>query len=134
MRKALLLAAGLALIGTSAWSQSSSRDRDDYPRGRWHDGYSRWDRDRDDDRDRDRDDRRGRAMRDDDEDGDRSGRGARFFLRSGDTLLRVVCGENESTRACVDAALTMFDRVQSQAKSSGSSTSSPAPSTPPSSQ
>lgn len=130
MRKALLLAAGLALIGTSAWSQGSSRDRDDDSHGRWHDGYSRWDRDGD----RDRDDRRGRAMRDDDED-DRSGRGARFFLRSGDTMLRVVCGDNESTRACVDAALTMFDRVQSQSRSSGSSgSSSPAPSTPPSSQ
>lgn len=130
MRKALLLAAGLALVGTSAWSQSSSRDRDDYPRGRWHDSHSRWDRD--DDRDRDRDDRRGRAMRDDDDDDGRSGRGARFFLRSGDTQLRVVCGEGESTRACVDAALTMFDRVQSQARTTTNSPtpSSPAPSTP----
>jgi hypothetical protein len=51
-------------------------------------------------------------MRDDDD--DRSGRGARFFLRSGDTQLRAVCGDRESTQACVDAALRMFDRLQSQ--------------------
>jgi hypothetical protein len=134
MRKTLLLAIGLALIGTSAWSQSSSRDRDDYPRGRWHEGAGRWDRDRDDDRDGDRGERSGRSMRDDD-DRDRPGRGARFFLRSGDTQLRVVCGDGESTRACVDAALTMFDRVQSQARTTSSPTpSSPAPATPPSPQ
>ena len=65
--------------------------------------------------DRDRGERFGRSMREDD-DRDRPGRGARFFLRSGDTQLRVVCGDGESTRACVDAALSMFDRVQSQAR------------------
>ena len=89
MRKILMLAAGLALIGTSAWSQSSSRD--DGGHGRWQESRDRWDRDRD--RDDDRRERRGRAMRDDD--GDRSGRGARFFLRSGDTQLRVACGDEE---------------------------------------
>jgi len=130
MRKALLIAAGLALIGTSAWSQSSSRDRDDYSRGRWHDNTSRWDRDRDSDRDSG--ERRGSAMREDDR-GDRSGRGARFFLRSGDTQLRVICGDEESTRACVDAALTMFDRMQSRSTNSPGPSSS-TPSTPPSSQ
>ncbi|GEO15266.1 hypothetical protein [Microvirga aerophila] len=136
MRKTLILAVGLALIGTSAWSQTSSRDRDDEPRGRWHDGAGRWDRDRDGDRDHDRGGRHGRVMRDDDDDdNDRSGRGARFFLRSGDTQLRVVCGDEESTRACVDAALSMFDRVQSQSRTTGSPTSpSPAPATPPSPQ
>jgi hypothetical protein len=126
MRKTLLLAVGLALVGTSAWSQTSSRDRDDEPRARWHDGAGRWDRDRDGDRDRG--DRFRRAMRDDDDnDNDRSGRGARFFLRSGDTQLRVVCGDEESTRACVDAALSMFDRVQSQSRTT---TGSPPPSSP----
>lgn len=122
MRKALILAAGLALIGTSAWSQSPSRDDDDDDdrRGRWHESHGRWDRDRD----RDDDGRgyhRGRGMHGDD---DRSGRGARFFLRSGDTQLRIVCGEEESTQACVDAALRMFDRVQSQPRAA---TSSPTP-------
>lgn len=115
MWKTLIVAAGLILAGAPAWSQSSSRDRDDSPRGHWHDGYGRWDRD---------EDRRGR-MRGDDE---RSGSGARFFLRSGDTELRVVCGDEESTRACVDAALTMFDRIQSQR---GTTSSPPAASSPP---
>jgi hypothetical protein len=102
MRKALLLAAGLVLVGTPAWGQNSPSGRDDGLRDRWHD---RWDGDRDEPR--------GRSMRDEDDD-DRTGRGARFVLRSGDTQLRVVCGGEESTRACVDAALTLFDRVQSQ--------------------
>lgn len=69
-------------------------------------------------------DRRHQGMRD--EDDERGGRNARFFLRSGDTQLRVVCGDRESTQACVDAALRMFDRVQSQQ----GATPRPAPSTP----
>jgi hypothetical protein len=123
MRKVLILAAGLALIGTSAWSQSSSRDDDGH--GRWQESRDRWDRDRD--RDDEWRERRGRAMRDDDD--DRSGRGARFFLRSGDTQLRVACGDEESTQACVDAALRMFDRVQPQPRATTSSPA-PAPTTP----
>jgi hypothetical protein len=102
MCKAVLLAIGLALIGTSAWSQSSSRDDDGDRRNRWHDGRDRWDGDRD----------------------DRSGRNARFFVRSGDTQLRVVCGDRESTQACVDAALRVFDRVQAQPRTA---TSAPSP-------
>jgi hypothetical protein len=121
MRKVLLLTAGLVLVATSAWSQSASRDREDHPRGGWHEGRGGWDRDWND--------RRGRSMRDDDE--DRSGRGASFFLRSGDTQLRVVCGDRETTRSCVDAALMMFDRVQSQ---QGSTSRAPSPTTPPSPQ
>jgi hypothetical protein len=105
MRKALLLAAGLALIGMPAWSQSPSRDDDD-----------------------DRRERHGRAMRDNDDGDDRSGRGARFSLRSGDTQLRIVHSGEESTQTCVDAALRMFDRVQSQPRAA---TSSPTPTTPP---
>ena len=127
MRKVLILAAGLALIGTSAWSQSSSRDDDEW-RGRWHESHGRWDRESN--RDSDRGERRGRAMHDDDDDA--SGRGARFFLRSGDTQLRVACGDRDSTQACVDAALRMFDRVQAQPRAAtGSPTPAPAaPSTP----
>jgi hypothetical protein len=53
-------------------------------------------------------------MRDEDNEDDHSGRGSRFSLRSGDTQLRVVCGSEESTQACVDAALRMFDRLQSE--------------------
>jgi hypothetical protein len=49
-----------------------------------------------------------------DHDDDHSGRGARFVIRSGDTQLRVVCSGEESTQACVDAAVTLFERVQPQ--------------------
>ena len=126
MRKALILAAGLALIGTSAWSQSSSRDDDNGRHGRWYDSRDRWDGDRD--RDDDRGDRRRRAMRDHDDDdrSDRSGGNAHFFVRSGDTQLRVVCSDRESTQACVDAALRMFDRVQSQPRAATTAPTPPA--------
>jgi hypothetical protein len=124
MRKALILAAGLALVGTSAWSQSSSRD-DDW-RGRWHDSRDGWDRDRD--RNDDRGGRRGRAMRDDDD--NRSGGNANFFVRSGDTQLQIVCSDQDSTQACVDAALRVFDRVQSQPRA-GAGSPTPTPTTPP---
>lgn len=130
MRKALLLAAGLALLSTSAWSQGSSRDRDDFDRGGWRESRDEWDRDRD----RDGDGRRGSRMRDDDDrdddDDERSGRGARFFLRSGDTQLRAVCGDRESTQACVDAALRMFDRLQAQS-GAAARPGAPAPASPP---
>ena len=122
MRTALIFAAGLALLGTPAWSQSTSRDDDDRP-GRWYDSRDRWDGDRD--RDDDRGDRRRGAMRDDD-DNDRPGGNAHFFVRSGDTQLRVVCSDRESTQACVDAALRMFDRVQSQPRASTSAPTPPA--------
>jgi len=126
MRTAIILAAGLILSATGAWSQESSRDRDDFDRGSWRDSHDRWDRDRDR--------RRGPMMRDDDDDDDRGGRserGARFFLRSGDTQLRVVCGNRESTQACVDAALRMFDRVQSQQGTTARPPASSAPAQPP---
>ncbi|MBF9195543.1 hypothetical protein [Microvirga terrestris] len=115
MRKALILATGLVLLGTSAWSQTSSRDDDDSRSGRWYDSRDRWDGNRD--RDDDRGDRRRHAMRDHGDE-DRPGGNAHFFVRSGDTQLRVVCSDRESTQACVDAALRMFDRVQSQPRAS----------------
>ena len=114
MRKALILAAGLVLVAGSAWSQDSSRYRDDDGGRDWRESRHGYDRQGPDG---DRDRWRGRIMREDDGDdarGDRQGRGARFFLRSGDTQLRIVCGDRESTQACVDAALRMFERVQSQ--------------------
>lgn len=109
MRKVLILAAGLTIAATSAWSQSSSRDRDDnrrFDHRDWRESHG-WDRGPDL--------RRGRIGPDDDRDDDEGdGGGARFFLRSGDTQLRVVCSDRETMRACVDAALMMFDRMQSQ--------------------
>src|SRR5919112_2976052 len=131
MRKALILAAGLALIGTSAWSQSLSRDDDDDRRGRWYDSRDRWDGNRD--RGGDRGERRRGAMRGDD-DGDRPGGHAHFFVRSGETEVRVVCSDRESTQACVDAALRMFDRVQSQQNAPSRAPAGPPPGTSPSPQ
>jgi hypothetical protein len=125
MRKAFILATGLVLVATSAWSQGSSRDRDDFGYGGWRESRDSWDHDNDR--------RRGPRMRDDDpEDQDgRPGGGARFFVRSGDTQLRVVCGDRESTQACVDSALRMFDRVQSQQGTASRSSTAPTPGTPP---
>lgn len=65
-------------------------------------------------------------MREDRDDSDRSERGARFFLRSGDTQLRIVCGNRESTQSCVDAALRMFDRLQSQTNARPPASTTPA--------
>ena len=119
MRKAIILAAGLALVTTSALGQGSWRDRDDEDRRGW----------REDRRDgRDRDDMRGRSMRDHHDDDESSGRAARFMLRSGDARMAVRCDDRESMRTCVDAALTLFDRVRTQpGTTSGSTSSSPTP-------
>jgi hypothetical protein len=119
MRKSLILAAGFVLVATSAFAQGAPRERDDADRGGWSEGRG--------DRGRDFGEWRGRMMHDDhDRRDDSSGSGSRFYLRSGDTQLRVVCGDRESTRSCVDAALMMFDRVQPQ--------SGTRPSTPPGAQ
>ncbi len=119
MRKTLILAAGLALVATSAFSQTSSREREDGGGRGWYDGrgggaerggrdFGEW---------------RGRVMREhDDSRRDESG-GSRFFLRSGDTQLRVVCGDRELTRSCVDAALLMLDRVKEQSSTTRAPTS-----------
>jgi hypothetical protein len=51
-------------------------------------------------------------------------------VRNGDTQLQIVCSDRDSTQACVDAALRVFDRVQSQPRAiTGSPT--PAPTSPP---
>jgi hypothetical protein len=104
MRKALLLVVVVALSGSAA--QAQGRDRDDDDDASWsdHRQYS---------------DERGRHG-DDDENwrGDRRGRfggrggGARFFVRSGETRVGVVCGSEESMRNCVDAALTLLSRAK----------------------
>lgn len=67
----------------------------------------------------DRDDRRSldRAGRDEDRQGDgegrRGGRGASFWLRSGDLRLEARCAPSEAMRACVDAALMLLDKAKS---------------------
>lgn len=120
MRKTITLAAGLALLATSALGQGSWRERDDDRRG-GRDDHREWSRDRDRDEPR-------RSMRDSDDDHSGPSRAARFVLRSGEARMAVRCDERESMRACVDAALTMFDRVRSSP--AASSTSAPATSSP----
>jgi hypothetical protein len=108
--KAVLMAAGLVVLATAAGAQSSSRDRDDhddYDHGGWSDSRDNHSgRDSHDmgwrDQDGGRGDSRGRS------------RGARFFFRSGDARFAVFCDDRESTRTCVDAALTIFDHVRPQ--------------------
>ena len=112
MQKTLLLAAGLALAATSALSQSSPRDRDDYDYRDARGGPPDWDGPR------------GRPMRGDES--DRRSGGARFFVRVGDATVAVTCDERESMRACVDTALSMFDRFRLQ-----QGTPTPSPSTAP---
>ncbi len=124
MSKALLLAVALALSASSAQAQGRDRDDDD---DAWKDRREyREERGRD----RDEDDgwgeeRRGRF-------GGRGG-GTRFFLRSGETRLGMVCDRSESMRNCVDAALTLLDRARQAASASPSATTgaSPSPSTRP---
>ena len=117
MRSALLLAAALALSASAAQAQGRDRDRDDDDTWRERREY-----------------REDRSRRDDDHGWHhRSGMGggARFFLRSGDTRLGVVCDRGESMRNCVEAALTLFDKIR-QAGPSGTlgatgGSTSPAP-------
>ena len=125
MRKAIILAAGAALLATSALGQSSWRERDDDRRG--------WREERPDGG-RDRDQMRARSLREDDDEGGRS-RGARYVLRSGDARLAVRCDDRESMRTCLEVTLTLFDKIRAQPGAASGSTStapaSPAPSPPP---
>ena len=122
MRKTIILAAGLALLASSALGQGSSRDRDDDDRRGWGEDRRDGGQDRDEMRGRSsmRHEMRSRSMRDDEEGG--PSRPARFVLRSGDARMAVRCDDRESMRTCVDAALTLFDRVRTQ----GATTAAPA--------
>jgi hypothetical protein len=119
MRKTIVMAGVLALSASMAHAQGRDRDRDDDEDG--------W---------RDRREYRAERGRDYDEDhrswhhgsGHKRGGGARFFLRSGETRLGVVCDTAESMRNCVDAAMTLFDKVRQGAL--GTSGATGGPSTP----
>ena len=105
MRSAILLATALALSASVAHAQGRDRDRDDDDDGREY--------------------REERSRHRDDHHGwhggfGKAGGGARFFMRSGDTRLGVACDRGESMRNCVDAAITLFDRIR-QAGASGTS-------------
>lgn len=83
----------------------------DHDRGDTRPGNRRSESDRDDRR------RSDRADRDEDrqEGGEswRGGKGASFWLRSGDLRLGARCAPGESMRACVDAALLLLDKAKS---------------------
>src|SRR3954451_17815913 len=98
MKKAFLIAAGLALIALPALAQSSN-DTEDHGRS-----YDR----------RDRDDLE-KLLRGIGDDGARSRlrRGAGFLLRSGDATVAVRCDPQENMRACVDATTTLLERARS---------------------
>lgn len=121
MTRALLLAAGLVLAISPAWSQSSSRsdDRGSFFERRDRDGsdWSRegggWSRDSGGWHDRMDDDRPGRH-----------GRGGRFMVRSGDSAVAVRCDPSESMKACLDATLTLLDRARASAPTSGTGSGS----------
>jgi len=126
MNKAVMLAAGLLVLASPALSQSSrpddrdgrdSYDRHDSSRGSWG-GDRGW-----------REMARGGAGREMGEGGGHGG-GARFMVRSGDARIAVKCDSSESMRACVDATLTLLDRVRAQSSGTGSGSTSGATSAP----
>ncbi|HEY2757171.1 MAG TPA: hypothetical protein VGJ01_15710 [Pseudolabrys sp.] len=110
MKKALVLAAALALLPLPALSQGMSRseDRDssDHRKDRDLEGVLR---------------EMGVSTR-----GGGGGRGASFFLRNGDSTVAVRCDPGDSMRACVDATLTLIDKAK--AAQTGTTTT---PGTPP---
>src|SRR4051794_29091417 len=114
MTKTLLLAVGFALLASPALSQSSPRSGDPESDSDW--------------RVRERGSWRERDGWHDDERGG-SGRGARFMIRNGDAVVAVRCDGSEPMRACVDATLTLLERVRSMppAPTSGPGPGSPQP-------
>jgi hypothetical protein len=141
MKRALIIAAGCALLAGPALAQSPppgpDRDGDRMERRDvgwdrdWRGGWGRGDRDRDDEPRDLAEGWRGAWGR-------HHGhhRGAGFFLQSGDTRLAVRCDQDEPMRACVDAATTLLDRVRSPPTSGATATppvssSAGAPATPP---
>jgi hypothetical protein len=115
MRRAFLLTIGVLAAATPALGQGSPRsdDRDSYSERRDGGGRGSW-----------REDRHwGRGMEDDNQSSG-SKRGARFMVRSGDARVAVRCDQSESMRACVDATLTLFERVRSGGSATSPSTGS----------
>jgi hypothetical protein len=112
MKKVLLMTAALLLLPLPALSQEQSRseDRD----------YSGHRRDRDVEgllRDLGVSARGG------------GGRGAAFFLRSGDATVAVRCDPADSMRACVDVTLTLLEKARAALPQGGST--SPGATPPP---
>ena len=109
MKKAVLLVLALALLPLPALSQGASqsedRDHSDRRKDRDFDGVLRE-----------------LGIR-----GGGGGRGAAFFLRSGDATVAVRCDPGDSTRACVDATLTLLEKARSALPQAGGTTPGAAP-------
>lgn len=110
MKKALLLATALAVIPLPAFSQGGARseDRDHF--------------DHRSDRDlagllRELGGPRGGGF----------GRGAAFYLRSGDATVAVRCDPGDSMRACVDATLTLLEKARAALPQPGGTGPAPTP-------
>ena len=98
MNRAFVITAVLLLSPFPAFSQNA-------PGGDGHDSaYSRRDRDLED---------MLRGIGDRGREGLLRGRGAAFFLRSGDAAVAVRCDPQDSMRSCVDVTLMLLDRARS---------------------
>jgi hypothetical protein len=109
MKKAVFLALVLASLPLPALSQGAShsedRDHSDYRKDRDLEGMLRE-----------------LGIR-----GGGGGRGAAFFLRSGDATVAVRCDPGDSMRACVDATLTLLEKARSALPQAGGTTPGAAP-------
>ncbi len=74
--------------------------------GRWggHRSHHAWRSDRDHGDDHDKHDKKRHKK-------SHSGDGAKFVMKHGDKEFRVNCGDNDTTRECIDAALVLFREV-----------------------
>ncbi len=115
MLKIILSVSALAVLASPAFSQTQRPDDRDSYMGRRDRDYSLYRRDRDDGDGQDRGDAR---------------RGARFMVRSGDTAVSVRCDGGEPMRACVDATVTLIERMRSL-PAAASSTANPGPTNQP---
>ncbi len=126
MRIATITALGLILASSSAWAQSGYNDRS---RG---DGYQDQSERTTGDSYRHHWERGGDQNDDHSNEGkSRHTRGASLYLKSGDKEFRVDCGDDDSTRECVDAAMLMFREMHGAVGTTSSATSGSAtPSAP----
>ena len=125
-------ALGLCVAAGSAFAQSSYDDRNrDEGRDKGYDSRSHDSRGYDSRNQNsggygsERSQRSGDWDRDESHHNSRHTRAATFYLKSGDMEFRVDCGDDDSTRECVDAALTMFREIQKPANSADSSSTMP---------
>lgn len=115
---ATITALGLILASSSAWAQSGYNDRsrgdgyqDQSERSTGNSYRHHWER--------------GGDQNDDhsNEGKSRHTRGASLYLKNGDKEFRVDCGDDDSTRECVDAAMLMFREMHGTTATSTSATS-----------